>query len=175
MPGITAGTVELGEEFKSSRGRSKLASRLAEHPFMIGLDPQFVKLISRGAKERNYDRGETLFLAGEPADTFYLVVFGAVSLEFAIREERRSSIQTVVSGEVVGWSWMTPPYRWTSDARALSATRVIVLDAANIRRVCDARPADGYRLMLRLTDVIANRLDNARSLLAEQYDRPPVR
>jgi CRP-like cAMP-binding protein len=144
---------------------------MAEFPFMIGLGPDFVKLIARGAREKNFEKGDTLFLAGEPADRFFLVIYGAVSLEFAIPEDRHSSLQTVVSGEVVGWSWMTPPYRWTSDARALCATRTIAIDGSYLRRICNENPEDGYRFMLRLVPVIASRLDNARGLLVDMYDR----
>jgi CRP-like cAMP-binding protein len=147
---------------------TRMLARIADHPFMIGLDPRFIKLISKGAEERDFERGDILFMAGEPADKFYLLVFGSVSLEFAIPEDRHSPLQTVEPGEVVGWSWMNPPYRWTSDARALKPTRAILLDGPTVRQVCNSRPIDGYRFMLRLVPVVANRLENARSRLMEK-------
>jgi CRP-like cAMP-binding protein len=154
--------------FIGNEEEPRLVPRVANHPFMIGLKPDFVKLLSQGAREKSYERDDMLFLAGEPADKFFLVIYGSVSLEFDIPEDRHSSVQTVEAGEVVGWSWMTPPYRWTSDARALRPTRVVMLQASVIRQVCNARPMDGYRFMLRLIPIVGNRLENARSQLLEK-------
>jgi len=141
---------------------------------MIGIDPDFVELLTWGAKEMSYERGDILFMAGEPADRFFLLEYGSVALEFAIPEDRHTSTQRVGSGEVVGWSWMTAPYRYTSDARVLQPTKAIIFDAAAVRQACRERPREGYRVLQRLMAVVANRLDAARSQLVDERTRQSV-
>ncbi len=141
--------------------------RLADHPFFHGFDPSFLTTIAHGASERTYETGEFLVREGEPATEFFLVQHGKVAVEMATPERPRLTLQTVGPGEVLGWSWFTPPRRWSLDARALKTTRALVVDAAVLRRALDARPDAGYRFLARLLPVIAERLENARLQLLD--------
>ena len=38
------------------------------------------------------------------------------------------TIETIEAGEVLGWSWLFPPYRWHFDARALAPVRATAFD-----------------------------------------------
>ena len=64
--------------------------------------------------------GEALFREGEPADTFYLCVTGAVALEVHAPGGPPLVIETLHEGDTVGWSWLFPPYRWHFDGRPSS-------------------------------------------------------
>ena len=64
-------------------------------------------------------------------------------------------IETIDAGEVVGWSWLFPPYRWHFDARAVDAdVRAIAFDGACLRGKCEDDPALGYELMKRFAQVM---------------------
>ena len=54
------------------------------------------------------------------------------------------TIETIEAGEVLGWSWLFPPYRWHFDARALSVVRATGFDGACLREKCESDPALGY-------------------------------
>ena len=79
----------------------------------------------------------------------------------------RRTVQTVGPGEVLGWSWISAPYAWQFDGRALKETRVVALDATALRGAMESRPTEGYRLLVRLLPVIGQRLENTRSQLLE--------
>ena len=70
---------------------------------------------------------------------------------------------------MLGWSWLVEPYRWQVDARAIDLVRVVSLDAACRREVCDASPVLGYTIVKRLTRVMAQRLTATRLQLMDLY------
>ena len=57
-------------------------------------------------------------------------------------------------GEIVGASWLVPPYRWRFDARAVELTRAIGIDAECLRDKCEADHDLGYEMMKRFLPVI---------------------
>jgi CRP/FNR family transcriptional regulator, cyclic AMP receptor protein len=79
------------------------------------------------------------------------------------------TIETVEAGDVVGWSWLFPPYRWHFDARALSTVRATVFDGACLRDKCRADPELGFELMSRFAQVMLERLQWTRLRLLDGY------
>ena len=63
-------------------------------------------------------------------------------------------IQTLTEGDILGWSWLYPPYRWQFSARALEPTKAIAFDAARLRGRCEADHELGYQLMKRFAYVM---------------------
>ncbi len=142
-------------------------AELAEHPFFHGFDPGFLATLGPATSDRSFETGELLVREGDPAAEFFLIVHGKIALEMATPERPRLTIQTIGPGEALGWSWLVAPRRWTLDARALKATRVLAVDAKVLKSALEARPADGYRFLLRLLPVIAERLENTRLQLLD--------
>jgi CRP-like cAMP-binding protein len=81
------------------------------------------------------------------------------------------TIQTVGPGELLGWSWLMPPYRWHFDARALEQTRALSFDGTCIRNKCETDHRLGYELMKRLAYVFTQRLEASRLQLLDVYGR----
>jgi len=69
------------------------------------------------------------FREGDPANEFYVIRDGLVSLELSMPGRGVVTIQTVGQAEVVGWLCVSPPYRWHFEARALLDTCALVFDA----------------------------------------------
>jgi CRP/FNR family transcriptional regulator, cyclic AMP receptor protein len=113
--------------------------------------------------------GEMLFREGEPADTFYVLRHGSVALETFVPARGPVAIETIEAGDVVGWSWLFPPYRWHFDARALSVVRATAFDGACLRGKCAGDPALGYDLMSRFAQVLMERLRWTRLRLLDVY------
>ena len=149
-----------------------LSKLLAQQTFFRGIDPKDLELLAGCASNAVFREGEMLFQEGQAADTFYLIRYGRVGIEVFTPSSGPVTIQTLSEGEVVGWSWLFPPYRWQHDARALDLTRTLAFDGACLRGKCDEDPRLGYELMKRFSRVIADRLNNARLQLLDVYGAP---
>jgi len=146
-----------------------LEQLLAEHPFFEGMRGEDLALIAGCGKNARFGAGEYLFREGEPADHFFLLRSGMVSVE--VHDPARGTI-TVLSageGEVLGFSWLMPPYHWVFDARALDLTRSVVFDGACLREKCEGDPRLGYDLLKRVTGVMMRRLEAASVQLLDVY------
>jgi CRP/FNR family transcriptional regulator, cyclic AMP receptor protein len=142
---------------------------LAEVPFLAGLGAEQLELLAGCARNVHFDDGELLFREGDQADTFYVVRQGSVSLEIHAPARGGMAIETIEAGEVIGWSWLFPPYRWHFDARALSAVRATAFDGECLRGKSEADPALGYDLMKRFAQVLIERLQWTRLRLLDVY------
>lgn len=150
-----------------------LKTLLAEHPFVRGLDSRYVDLMVGCASNVRFQPGEFIFREGGNADQFYLLRHGRASIEVYAAERGSITVMTAGEGEVLGWSWLFPPYRWMFDARALELTRAIALDGKCLRQKCDEDHELGYELMKRSMQVAEQRLQATRLQLLNLYDVQP--
>ncbi|SER70569.1 cyclic nucleotide-binding domain-containing protein [Lentzea albida] len=119
-----------------------------------------------------YDQGVRLFDEGGLADQCWVVLSGCVTIDTAVPQNGRMVLQSVGAGELVGWSWLVPPYRWHFGATVVTPTRAAVVDTAELRRLADDDPALGYQLSLILLDALLNRLQATRIRLLDLYRNP---
>ena len=142
---------------------------LQDVPLFQGLTPAQLELIAGCGSNVRFNEGELLFSAGGEADTFYVVRHGSIALETFVPARGAVTIETLEAGEVVGWSWLFPPYRWHFDARALSLVRATSFDGACLRGKCEQDPQLGYDLMSRFAQVMIQRLQWTRMRLLDVY------
>lgn len=142
---------------------------LRDVPLFDGLSDEALELIAGCGSNVHFGEGELLFRQGDPADTFFVIRYGSVALETFVPARGPVTIETIESGDVVGWSWLFAPYRWHFDAKALVGVRATVFDGACLRGKCDADPALGYQLMSRFAQVIIERLQWTRLRLLDVY------
>jgi CRP/FNR family cyclic AMP-dependent transcriptional regulator len=152
--------------------REELERLLREHPFFRGMNPELRREIADCARSERYNAGEYIHREGEPADRFYLIRHGSVAQELHIPEQEPIIIQTLHEGDILGWSWLVPPYRWTANARVTQLTRVIALDARCLRGKYADDPQLAYELLKRFIPIIANRLEASRLQLVDIYGEP---
>jgi CRP/FNR family cyclic AMP-dependent transcriptional regulator len=148
-----------------------LESLLAEQVFFKGLDPGHISFIAGCGANVHFEAGQYLFREGEPADHFYIIRHGKVALETFVPERGALVIQTIAEDDVLGWSWLFPPYRWRFDARALELTRAVALDGACLRRKAEEDYRLGCELMRRFAQVVVQRLQATRLQLLDVYGR----
>jgi len=144
---------------------------LAEHPFFAGFSVEHSKLVSGCARNHRYDAGEYLFHEGEPANEFFLIRHGQVALEIVSPGQTPIVFATLGEGEIVGASWLVPPYRWMYDTRATALTRAIGIDAACLRGKCEADHHLGYAMMKRFLPILVQRLHATRLQLLDVYGK----
>ncbi|MBI4419145.1 MAG: cyclic nucleotide-binding domain-containing protein [Ignavibacteriales bacterium] len=142
---------------------------LAEHPFFQKLEPEYLALITGCASNVKFDAGTYIFREGEEAHHFYLIRQGKVGLEIFIPELGPVTVQTAGEGELIGWSWLVPPYEWHFDGQALELTRAIALNAKCLRQKCEADHDLGYQLLKRFVTIMEQRLQATRLQLLDLY------
>ena len=145
-----------------------IAQYLPEHPFFKGLDTATTDLLAGCALNIHLRADEYLFREGTPADRFFLLRHGRVAIEVHT-PGRPMVLDTAEDGEVVGWSWVVPPYLWTFDGRACTDISAVAFDAACLRVKCLANPLLGYDLMMRFVQLMNQRLQSARFRLIDLY------
>jgi CRP/FNR family transcriptional regulator, cyclic AMP receptor protein len=141
-----------------------IETAVAAHPFLAGLKPEHLRLLSQNAMHVKYQPGETIFREGDPANRFYLIESGSVLLESQPHGADPIPVQTIGPGNVLGWSWLFPPYVWHFSARALQPTTAIFLFGTRLRQDCEENPAFGYELMSRIAGVVIDRLQETRRM-----------
>jgi CRP-like cAMP-binding protein len=142
---------------------------LSQHPFFKDLQPEYLELVTGCASNVRFDADTYMFHEGEEAQHFYLLRAGTVGLEISTPDRGPMTIQTLGEGELIGWSWLVPPYEWHFDARVMELTRAIALDATCLRRKCEADHNLGYELLKRLTVMMEQRLQATRLQLLDVY------
>lgn len=139
------------------------------HPPFDDLAPAHVSELAGCAQEVAFSGGDVLFREGDNADTWYLIRDGRIALRLAWPGRRPITVQTLGEGEVAGWSWLFPPYRWTADAVAVTDTHAIAFDGRCIRLHCDEDPVLGRDLMFRFAQIATQRLQALRLQLLDLY------
>jgi CRP/FNR family cyclic AMP-dependent transcriptional regulator len=142
---------------------------LEEHPFCKGLAVQYRSLLTSCALTASSEQGTYLFREGDPATSFYLLLQGKVMLEAFTEKQATIPIETIEAGEVLGWSWLFPPYRWHFSARVIEPVQAIALDAACLRAKCEEDQTFGYDLVKQIANLLMQRLQATRLLLLDMY------
>ncbi len=144
---------------------------VAEHPFFAGLDLPFRELIAGCAKNVRFEAGDYIFREGADANAFYLLRDGRAALEISSGEGPMVTFQTLDPGQILGASWLVPPYKWDFDARAIDRVRAISLDAVCLRTKCEENHDLGWDLMKRFVPELSARMQAARLQLLDIYGR----
>lgn len=142
---------------------------LGEHPFFKGLAQPHLATVVGCAANVTFDAGQRICRTGEDANSFYVVRHGSVGVEITAPGRGPVTIETVGDGDVLGWSWLFPPYKWHFDARARTFVRALALDGACLRGKCDQDPLLSAALIRRFAQVIVERLEATQLQLMDLY------
>ena len=155
-----------------------MAKRLSEHPFLRRLNHTQLALLADCALTAQFKPGDVIFRESEKAQLFYLIEKGKVVLESGEEYGEPVAIQTIGAGDLLGWSWMLPPYRWRFTARAIEPTEAIYFAGTILRDYCERDHSLGFELHKRISEVMMKRLQAARqkmlSMHAHGEELPPV-
>ncbi len=144
---------------------------IREHPFFADLPEKHLEFITGCAKNVQFPERYTIFHEGDSANEFYFIREGLVCVELLVPNRGATTVQTVGEGEILGWSWVSPPYRWHFSARTVQRTRALVFDAKCLRAKCEEDHDLGYEILSRFVNVISVRLDATRLQLLDIYGR----
>lgn len=131
-----------------------LEQSIVDHPFTKDLNPHYLHLLTNCATDERYGPGQELFREGFPADRFFLIHSGAVALQTFVPDRGLVTVDTLGAGDILGWSWLFPPYRCELTATTLSPTEVTVLFATTLRDEMEENHDFGYAVFSRICQTI---------------------
>lgn len=142
---------------------------LLEMDFFKGIDKEMIEYISLCGSNKHFHQGQFLGKEGEAANNFYIIRSGRVALQLHHHDKGTIMLKTIHQGEVLGVSWIVPPYRLNFDLLALEETSVIEFNGKCIRDKCDDDHTLGYLLLRKFTGMLSERLKNTRIQLLDVY------
>jgi CRP/FNR family transcriptional regulator, cyclic AMP receptor protein len=142
---------------------------ISEHPFFVDLDQGFTNLMVSCASNVRFAAGTYILKEGDPANTFYLIREGKVAVEVLAPQHKPIIISTLSVGEILGWSWLVPPFQWKFHARAVDDVRAIALDGKCLRTKCEENHDLGYEVLKRFAQIVEQRLEATRFQLLDVY------
>jgi len=146
---------------------------LPYHPFWNSIAPEYRDLLLTCAAVETFHAEQTIFRKGYDADYFYLIHEGKVALETPYTPGNGTvTVEELGPGEVMGWSWIFPPYVWHFSARALEPTVAVVFKANTLRAAARDNKAFGYDLCLQLGGIMLRRLQATRLRLLDLCEVP---
>jgi CRP/FNR family transcriptional regulator, cyclic AMP receptor protein len=144
---------------------------LMDSPTFAGLEPAQLEFIAGCARNEHVAAGTMLMREGEPAERFWLIRRGVVALELYVPGRDPLVIETLEPGDVVGWSWLFPPYRWALEGRTVGDCHLITFDGVCLREKCESDHDLGFELMSRFAADVIERLQATRLQLADVHGK----
>lgn len=151
---------------------AEMTAELRNEPFFVDLDEDVLKYLGAHATKQVIPKGNVLFRQGDAADAFYLLLGGEILIEIPAITGPSLEIQRLGQGQILGWSWLIPPYRWTFQARAEEDTEILAFDGAAILAHCEEDPVFGYALLKRFSGLMSERLEAARRRMMDEWNPP---
>ncbi len=142
-----------------------LAPLLKEHPFFSICTDDQIEILLGCATNVVFHSGDILFKEGESADVFYVIREGSVTIDQHMLGRGVVSFLTLGAGDIAGWSWLIPPYKYQFDARVSNLTRAFALNGKCLREKCEGNPALGYTLLKQFSGAMVKRLHDTRMQL----------
>lgn len=148
-----------------------IETKIRNHPFLASMHPEHLKIICECAKPKTFESGDVLFNEGEPADSMFLIQSGRVRLQTRNPRGEEMIVETLADGDVVGWSWLVPPFSWRFCARVIAPTECIVINGAHLLVTAEENPEFGYALMHRVAQLMAHRMEQLRQHLFDEHEQ----
>jgi CRP/FNR family transcriptional regulator, cyclic AMP receptor protein len=141
---------------------------LRRYPFFAFLDDARLRAVAMITEEVVAEPEEVLFREGTPADALYFLIDGGVELHYVVKDARSGAVQRdflvghVNPGEVLAISALIEPYTLTTDARTTTACRLLRIEAAGLRALCELDTYLAHGMMRAAARAAMERLGHTR-------------
>jgi CRP-like cAMP-binding protein len=151
------------------------AAELGSHAFLRGMPDGYLAVLAQACRGITVPAGHRFFAEGGRADRFWLIASGHVALDLDAPGRSRLILETLGKGDLLGLSWLVPPYEWQFGAAAVQQTTTFELNADTVRAACEQDPGLGYQLLRRAMSAASSRLQAARIRMLDLYAAPAAR
>lgn len=149
---------------------TSMAELLAQQRSFAGLPPDDLAWMAGCARNEIARPGEVLAREDDPARQFFLVREGLVASKIPA-PGGPLVVDTAGPGDVVGWAWLFPPYRWTNDVEVVQPARLVRVESDCLRDKAQQDPAFGARVMDRFAQLMGRQLEATQMRLVDLYRR----
>ena len=137
-----------------------------------GMNKAFVKAIMNNASQETHESGTRLFIEGDTATHFYILLKGQVKLSIG---ETGKVVYTVNrAGEVFGWSTLIERDAYSATADCTTQTKLMRLDKETIQKALADDPASGLVFFRRIAEILGNRLLQSYTMISSAYTTKEV-
>ncbi|MET7768320.1 cyclic nucleotide-binding domain-containing protein [Nocardia sp. NPDC005366] len=148
------------------------AEELSGFARLAALGPDELSTLAAAGHEVSFPAGHRLIVEGRRADRCWMIREGRVLLDAQVPGRGGVVIQTLGSGDLLGWSWLVPPFQWHFGALAAEPVTAVEFDSAALADLVDADPRFGRALILMLFEALLERLQATRARLLDLYRNP---
>lgn len=145
----------------------ELLMKLWTMPSLHDMEAQHLKELASIATEVEFPAGEIVYHEGDAGQAIYLIEEGQVVIEMTLPDGNQVTVLTLGPGQLFGWSSLFPPRRKTASTRTITPTKVISIDAGRLRHLFQSDHSLEHVIMLRMIEVVAERMQATRQLLAK--------
>jgi CRP-like cAMP-binding protein len=140
---------------------------LSQFGLFQGLPESLLKEIAAISNETSAKQGEFVFREGEKADKLHFLLSGSIALRVRLTSRPESVTVSFVSSpfQSFGWSGVVPPYHYTSSAECDEDSKLLIIPSDPFMKLLEKNPEAGFKVMQRITVIIADRLRNSRQAL----------
>jgi len=151
-----------------------LPEELKKVEFLRELSEQHFNQIAKIATLKECEPGAVVFRQGECSPSFFIVLDGKISLRFRGPGKKSVEISTVGPGELLGWSPVLGRQAMSATAKAVTRSRLAVLDVKRVLDLCEHNARFGVAFLVQVGLVMSERLWAARRSLARALSNRPV-
>lgn len=145
---------------------------LAAFPRLTSLSRTDLAVLAGIGREVSFPTGQRVLVEGQPADRCWLIRGGRILLDARVPGRGDVVIQTLGSGDLLGWSWLVPPYRWHFGAQAAEPVDAVEFDSTRLIEAAETDPKFGHALTSMLFEALLERLQATRARLLDLYRNP---
>lgn len=147
----------------------EVAEQIGKHWFFRNFSRGDLELLLAQGQEVDYRAGSIILKEGDPAESFYILLRGAVSIKIIRQGQEEFILGTLKHpGEIFGWSTLVEEGRFTATAECLEDCRLISFKRKELEDFFANHPQLGYRFMRSLARLISRRLESTRALLIKE-------
>jgi CRP-like cAMP-binding protein len=145
------------KESRLSSVSASLHEVLQRIPLFAGIDPSVLEMLQRASTRRHIEKGAYLFFRGDPAECFYLLLFGNVSIILTSPDGRELIINVMHPGDFFGELALLTGQPRSADAVARSACDVVSIPREAFMKALEREPSMSRTLL----EVTAHRLSRS--------------
>jgi CRP/FNR family transcriptional regulator, cyclic AMP receptor protein len=138
----------------TSQTETSLRATLAQMPLFAELDEPERQHLAGRFRARTYRKGETIFLRGDPGESFYVVESGRVKIGLASPDGKEMILSLFGPGDFFGELALLDGAPRSADAVAVEPCRLQLLQRADFRAFLMAHPEVPFRLLAALTRLL---------------------
>jgi CRP-like cAMP-binding protein len=140
---------------------------LAEFDLFKGLPEPVLQELTGICEEISVKQDNLVFQEGDKADLLHLLVKGSIALRVNLTSRPEAVTVSIVSRshQTLGWSGVVRPFHYTASAFCEEDSQLIAIPAQGFLAIMEKHPEAGYQVMLRIAEIISDRLRNSRQAL----------